>query len=56
MIGDNIKVEVVRSKDGHLRLAIDAPKEISILRGEVYEANQANQTLPLPSSAFGVSI
>ncbi|MBB3114248.1 carbon storage regulator [Paenibacillus phyllosphaerae] len=37
MIGDEIKVQVVKSKDGDLRLAIDAPKHISILRGEVYE-------------------
>ncbi len=51
MIGGNIKVEVVRSKDGHLRLAIDAPKDISILRGEVYEANQA-----LQSTTLGVSL
>jgi carbon storage regulator len=37
MIGDNVKVEVVKSKDGDLRLAIDAPREISITRGEIYE-------------------
>ncbi|TYP75740.1 carbon storage regulator [Paenibacillus methanolicus] len=41
MIGDNIKVQVVKSKDGDLRLAIDAPKEIPILRGEVYEQERA---------------
>ncbi len=38
MIGHDIKVQVVRSKDGDLRLAIEAPKDIRILRGEVYEA------------------
>ncbi|MBJ6360965.1 carbon storage regulator [Paenibacillus sp. GCM10012307] len=43
MIGDNIRVEVVKSKDGNLRLAIDAPKEITILRGEVYEANTSSR-------------
>ena len=37
MIGDNIKVKVVRSEDGDLRLAIDAPKNIRIMRGELYE-------------------
>ena len=36
VIGDNIIVEVV-SIDNCLRLAIDAPKEMSIERGENYE-------------------
>ena len=37
MIGDNIKVKVVKSEEGDLRLAIDAPREINIVRGEIYE-------------------
>ena len=38
VIGGNIVVEVV-AIDGTLRLAIDAPKEIAIERGENYEKN-----------------
>lgn len=37
MIGDNIKIKIVKSEHGKLRLAIDAPKEISIVRGEIWE-------------------
>lgn len=37
MIDDNIMVKVVRSDEGDLRLAIDAPREVKIMRGEVYE-------------------
>ena len=37
MIGDNIKVKVIKGDNGDLRLAIDAPKEVTITRGEVYE-------------------
>lgn len=37
VIGDNIKVKVVKSEEGDLRLAIDAPKDIRIVRGELYE-------------------
>ena len=37
MIGDNIKVKVIKGENGDLRLAIDAPKEVTITRGEVYE-------------------
>lgn len=44
MIGGNIMVKVVRSDDGDLRLAIEAPKDINILRGEIYEnQNQVSQ-------------
>ena len=37
MIGDKIKVQVVKSKEGDLRLAIEAPKEMQIMRGELLE-------------------
>lgn len=40
VIGENIKVKVVKSETGDLRLAIDAPKEIKITRGEVWEEEQ----------------
>ena len=44
MIGDNIMVKVLKTEDG-LRLAIDAPKEISIIRGEIYEQQQFQREL-----------
>lgn len=37
VIDEKIKVKVVKSEDGNLRLAIDAPKEMKIIRGEIYE-------------------
>lgn len=43
VIDDNIKVRVVRSKEGHLRLAIDAPREIPIVRGELWERAQQEE-------------
>ena len=42
VIGDNIKVYVIK-QDGNLRLAIDAPKDVRILRGEVYEQMMAEK-------------
>lgn len=39
MIGEDIKVKVVKSDKGDLRLAIEAPAHVNIVRGEVYEAN-----------------
>ncbi|TMV42799.1 carbon storage regulator [Paenibacillus mesophilus] len=43
MIGNEIKVQVVRTNDGDLRLAIDVPKEVSVYRGEVYEKTFADR-------------
>lgn len=37
MIGDNIMVKVIKSDFGDLRLAIDAPKNTPIMRGELFE-------------------
>ncbi|QAT60692.1 carbon storage regulator [Acidilutibacter cellobiosedens] len=37
VINNNIKVKVVKSDSGDLRLAIDAPSDIKIIRGEIYE-------------------
>lgn len=36
-IGDNIEIKVVHIDDGSVKLAIEAPKEIVILRGELYK-------------------
>lgn len=49
MIGDEIMVKVIRSSEGDLRLAIDAPREMNIVRGEVYERMQ--QSAPLRKMA-----
>ncbi|MGI6778213.1 MAG: carbon storage regulator [Acetivibrionales bacterium] len=42
MIGDNIKIMVVRSDEGDLRLAIEAPKDVSIKRGELLEEEKVS--------------
>lgn len=39
VIGKNIVIQVI-SVEGDLRLAIDAPKDLPIVRGEVYEETQ----------------
>ncbi|KJS86426.1 MAG: carbon storage regulator [Peptococcaceae bacterium BICA1-8] len=40
VINDSIIVKVVKSENGDLRLAIEAPQEINIVRGEIYEAEK----------------
>ena len=38
VIGDNIVVTVVSIKGDNIRLAIEAPKEVKIYRGEIFDA------------------
>lgn len=40
MIGDEVNVRVLESRDGHIRFAITAPKSISVHRTEVWERIQ----------------
>lgn len=37
LIGDNIEVTVVKIEDGSVKIAISAPKDITILRKELYK-------------------
>ena len=40
IIGDNIEITIVEILRGKVRLGVDAPKEVSVHRHEVYEAIQ----------------
>lgn len=44
MIGENIKVKVIKGSSGDLRLAIDAPRDIPVVRGELYEKQMLNKS------------
>ncbi|WP_245638999.1 carbon storage regulator [Priestia koreensis] len=44
VIDDCIIVKVVKSDSGQLRLAIEAPKDISIVRGEIYEKRDSSSS------------
>ncbi len=43
LIGEDVKVTVMDVYEGGVRLAIDAPKEIPILRAELRRAADANR-------------
>ncbi|MBE5983275.1 MAG: carbon storage regulator [Paenibacillaceae bacterium] len=42
-IGDNISITVLEIGNDWVKLAIDAPRDVSILRSELLEAVSANQ-------------
>ncbi|WP_297712209.1 carbon storage regulator CsrA [Clostridium sp.] len=37
LIGDDIEIKIVKVEDGSVKLAISAPKDVTILRKEVFE-------------------
>ena len=53
LIGDDIEITVVKLDDGSVKLAIDASRDITILRKELYkEVEQENMS----AAAFNVDI
>jgi carbon storage regulator len=40
LIGDNIEITVIKLDDGTVKLAIDAPKSVTILRKELHKEVQ----------------
>ena len=50
LIGENIRITIVECAGDGVRLAIDAPKQISILREELSEAEQSNKTALAPDA------
>lgn len=37
LIGDDIEITVIKLEDGSVKLGVNAPKEVTILRKELYE-------------------
>ena len=38
LIGENIEITVMKVEDGAVKISINAPKEVTILRKELYKA------------------
>lgn len=52
-IGDNITISIQAVENGRVRLAIDAPTDIPILRSELIAAQCANQEAAMDDASAG---
>lgn len=43
LIGDDVKVTIIATKDKEVQIAIDAPKEVPVLRTELVNAMSENR-------------
>lgn len=50
LIGDDIRITIVECASDGVRIAIDAPKHLSILREELSEAEQNNRAALSPTN------
>ena len=51
IIGDNVSIMIVDIQGDKVRLGIEAPREVSVHREEVYQAIQKKQTEPVPANS-----
>lgn len=57
IVADNIEIKIIEVEEGRIKIGIDAPKEVSIIRKEVLdetksENKSATQSRNIDKSAF----
>ena len=50
MIGDDIKVMVARNHRGHMRIIVEAPRHIPVVRSEIYKKEGGGDEPETPGS------
>jgi len=52
-IGENIQIRVLGVKGGQVRIGVDAPREVSVNREEVFDRVQAEEKESVTESSGG---
>ena len=55
IINSNVKIKILSVTDNQVKIGIEAPREVEIFRGEVYEKVKANLKIASEKSKKGVS-
>ena len=50
-IGDNIVIKIIRTSPGSVKIGIDAPNDVRVMRGELDEALSRNYDAPISSKS-----
>lgn len=54
VIGDNIEIKIVKIEENSVKIAIDAPKELKILRKELIQDVKEQNVKSVSSNIIGV--
>jgi carbon storage regulator len=55
IINSNVKIKILSVTDNQVKIGIEAPKEVEIFRGEVYEKVKANLKVASEKSKVAVT-
>ena len=55
MLGDDITINIVEVNGDNVRIAIDAPRDVKIFRGEIYKAIK-DENLSAAAPAAGIDL
>lgn len=55
VIGDDIVIKIVETGKNNIRIGIDAPREITVLRQEVYASIQKENILSSKGNKFDIT-
>lgn len=55
-IGDNIRITVIDVQGDHIKIGVDAPREISVHRQEIYDEITATNLLAVSTGTCGADM
>lgn len=55
IVADNIEIKIIEVEEGRIKIGIDAPKEVSIIRKEVLEETKSENKESVKNSTFDKS-